>query len=364
MNRNQIQEIQATIGYEFNNVDLLIQAFTRRSFAKENNCEDNEVLEFIGDKVLDLIVVKFLAETYGGEASEYTDYNRNDPAEFLSDYDEGTLSEMKSQLVQKKMLAHRIELLELGKYLRMGKGDKAKRADHQDSVKEDLFEAIVGAVAIDCGWDMNALEKVVDKMLDPEAEHENDDDDYVNFIGLVQNWSLDDCGELPQYDTFEMPQGPYHLGGISSGIPVAGFTSLGQQFKSPTQYNCHLTLPSIEKRFGGMGYSEREARREAAQHAYEYLEDNGYITTIHDEIENPNYDDSIGQLEILARRGYFSIPTYDFSEMHDKNGNPIWGCKCRIKEVKHITKGKSSSKKDAKKQAAFDMLEYVLEEGE
>ena len=260
--------------------------------------------------------------------------------------------------------AHRIELLELGKYLRMGKGDKAKRADHQDSVKEDLFEAIVGAVAIDCGWDMNALEKVVDKMLDPEAEHENDDDDYVNFIGLVQNWSLDDCGELPKYDIFEMAKGPYHLGGISSGIPVAGFTSLVQQYESPTQYNCHLTLPSIEKRFGGMGYSEREARREAAQQAYEYLEDNGYITTIHDEIEDPNYDDSIGQLEILARRGYFSIPTYDFSEMHDKNGNPIWGCKCRIKEVKHITKGKSTSKKDAKKQAAFDMLEYVLEEGE
>ncbi|MCR4618754.1 MAG: hypothetical protein K5669_11305 [Lachnospiraceae bacterium] len=364
MNQNQIQEIQETIGYQFKNIDLLIQAFTRRSFAKENNCEDNEVFEFIGDKVLDLIVVKFLAETYGGEASEYTDYDEEDPDEFLSEYDEGTLSEMKSQLVQKKMLAHRIELLELSKYLRMGKGDKAKRADHQDSVKEDLFEAIVGAVAIDCGWDMPIIEKVVDKMLDPEAEHENDDDDYVNFIGLVQNWSLDDCGELPRYDIFEMPKGPYHLGGISSGIPVAGFTSLVQQYKSPTQYNCHLTIPSIEKRFGGFGYSEREARRMAARNAYEYLEENGYITTIRDEIENPNFDDSIGQLEILSRRGYFPIPTYDFAEAHDENGNPIWNCKCKIKGVKHITKGESTSKKDAKKQAAFDMLEYVLEEGE
>ena len=57
--------IQDQIGYDFKNTDLLQQAFIRRSYAKEYGGEDNEVLEFIGDKVLDIIVVKLLTEKYG-----------------------------------------------------------------------------------------------------------------------------------------------------------------------------------------------------------------------------------------------------------------------------------------------------------
>ena len=47
---------------------------------------------------------------------------------------------------------------------------------------------------------------------------------------------------------------------------------------------------------------------------------------------------------------------------YDEDGNPIWTCQCKVKEVDIVTNGRSSSKKDAKKQAAFDMLTYVLEE--
>ena len=65
MNNNDLAEIQDKIGYPFANLDLLQQAFVRRSYSKENGGEDNEVLEFIGDKVLDFIVVKLLAEKYG-----------------------------------------------------------------------------------------------------------------------------------------------------------------------------------------------------------------------------------------------------------------------------------------------------------
>ena len=46
--------VQGQIGYDFKNIDLLNQAFTRRSYSEENGGENNEVLEFIGDKVLDL----------------------------------------------------------------------------------------------------------------------------------------------------------------------------------------------------------------------------------------------------------------------------------------------------------------------
>ena len=99
---------------------------------------------------------------------------------------------------------------------------------------------------------------------------------------------------------------------------------------------------------------------EACKLAYKYLDDNDYLFSIRDEIENPNKDDAINQLEILARRGYFSIPTYDFEQTYDKDGNPIWESTCHIAEEDESFSAKSSSKKDAKKFAAFEMLQYVL----
>ena len=58
--RNNIELIEETIGYHFKKWHLLQQAFIRRTFSKENGGENNEVLEFIGDKVLDYIVVQIL----------------------------------------------------------------------------------------------------------------------------------------------------------------------------------------------------------------------------------------------------------------------------------------------------------------
>ena len=63
MKNEQYEEIEQHIGYEFENRTLLQQAFTRKSYTAETHDGDNnEVLEFLGDKVLDLIVVKALTE--------------------------------------------------------------------------------------------------------------------------------------------------------------------------------------------------------------------------------------------------------------------------------------------------------------
>lgn len=98
----------------------------------------------------------------------------------------------------------------------------------------------------------------------------------------------------------------------------------------------------------------------------EYLEKNGYIQymTMRKEIGEPAKEKAINQLEILARRGYFSIPAYDFEEVYDNNGNPIWKCKCVINEYSRSYVSKSSSKKESKKISALKMLNYVIEEDE
>ena len=95
--------IEAQIGYEFNNRMLLQQAFTRKSYTNETHDGDNnEVLEFIGDKVLDLVIVKALSEYYG-------DVNARD--EYECEYSEGKLTEIKKSLVGSKMLSARIDEL-------------------------------------------------------------------------------------------------------------------------------------------------------------------------------------------------------------------------------------------------------------
>ena len=71
---NWVDFVERQIGYKFVNRDLLVQAFVRKSYSMENGGENNEVLEFIGDKALDLAVVKTLTDKYGHMISDEPDY--------------------------------------------------------------------------------------------------------------------------------------------------------------------------------------------------------------------------------------------------------------------------------------------------
>lgn len=356
MEKNDLINIQNHIDYHFNNPDLLEQAFTRKSYAAENGGCDNEVLEFIGDKVLDFIVVKYLSDSYGWFAHEEEDYSAGDFDDYVNEHDEGELTRMKAHLVQKRNLADRIDLLGFAQYLIMGKGDTKSNRGEQESVKEDLFEAIIGAVALDSNWDIEKLERVVEAMLEPDSELE--DDYFDNYIGMVQDWSLETEGELPLYHIEPYTTSYMYSGrGYYRGKNASTINSF-LNFK----FMCYLKLPGHEEVFLEFAETKYDARLGAAEAAYHFIEQHGLIRTIKDEIENPNYYDSIGQLEILARRGYFSIPAYQFKQNYDENGNPIWTCKCSIVEFDRKTTGRSSAKRDAKKQAAFAMLTYVLED--
>ena len=76
MDEKEIKFIQDQIGYTFKNQELLVQAFTRRSYSMENGGQDNEVLEFIGDKALDFVVVKQLSEEFGHYSKKYQNWEK------------------------------------------------------------------------------------------------------------------------------------------------------------------------------------------------------------------------------------------------------------------------------------------------
>lgn len=347
MDTNDLIGIENKIDYKFRNKDLLQQAFVRKSYSAENGGSDNEVLEFIGDKVLDLIVVQMLTEEYGYMASDCDDFDQNDCNEFYSDCDEGELTEIKRNLVQRENLAERINMLGFADFLIMGNSDVNNHVDEKDSVKEDLFEAIIGAVALDCNWDMEILKQVIEQMLEPDFKEEDD-----NYIQLLQEWSLQKYGILPLYHVEDYNTAHWYMTGY-----VYNLEPLEEKRST---YKAYLKIEGFDKIILGFGSSQKEARKDAAKYAYTYLEKNNLLFTIRDEIENPNRQDAINQLEILARRGYFSIPQYNFTEKQDSDGNPIWYCECAIDEYGDTCKAEAHAKKDAKKSAAFEMLNMVL----
>lgn len=371
MKRNDLLFIQSQIGYKFNNSSLLQQAFTRRSYSEENNVENNEVLEFIGDKVLDFFVVKLLISQNSNATDLYKKHNKNmrntmsydiEKESFskenvlISNYSEAKLTNIKKLLVQKKTLANRIDELGISYCLLMGNGDILQNIGEENSVKEDLFEAILGAIAIDCNWDMEKLQNAVEIMLHPEGILANNDTE--DYPLMIQKWSYHKMADIPLYHFEE--QG-------AEIILYTPFTGISQQlnnFDSQTIYNikwhCLLKLSDDLPIFRGFGQTQAEARKSVCKVAYDYLCKENHWFSIHDEISNPNKEDAINQLEILARRGYFSIPTYEFEQTYDKTGNPIWKSVCHIVEEYPNFSAKSSSKKEAKKSAAFKMLQYVL----
>lgn len=340
MDNGTLKFIQAQIGYFFKNPDLLQQAFVRRSYSKENGGEDNEVLEFIGDKALDFVVVKLLAEKYGSYAKEYDDYDPcEDCNEFVSDFREGKLTEIKKKLVCREMLSSRIRTLGFQYELVMGKSDIDQRVYEQDSVQEDLFEAIVGAVSLDSDWDLTALTSVVDLMLDPNFYLENGFDEQPNYVEALQEWYQKKYHSIPFY-----------------------------QFRNDTlylygnhkKYVCQLNLYPLETGFVAGGDTKSEARMAVAEQAYRYLEEQGLMFTWIDEVGEPDLNRAVNQLQELYQKGYIKEPQYEFRERYDEDGNPVWSCICSVNEEGLCGVGDFSSKKVAKREAAYKMLCLVL----
>jgi ribonuclease-3 len=119
----------------FKNRELLELAFVHRSFWNENQgfvSGHNERLEFLGDSVLGLLVAEYL---------------------FLHhpDLDEGSLSILRSQLVDAPACAAYVQKLEIASFLLLGRGEQMNRGKGRESIMADLFEALMGALYLDQG---------------------------------------------------------------------------------------------------------------------------------------------------------------------------------------------------------------------
>lgn len=139
-----LNEFQSKIGYTFKNRQLLEQALTHSSYANEKHMKkhsDNERLEFLGDAVLEIVSSEFLFINYPQKP-------------------EGELTKLRASIVCEPTLALCTKPLDLGKYLRLGRGEDHTGGRKRKSILSDALEAVIGAIYLDGGF-TNAKEFVL-----------------------------------------------------------------------------------------------------------------------------------------------------------------------------------------------------------
>ncbi len=330
-----IHHIQDILGYTFQNPRLLEQAFTRSSYSAENmGCPDNEVLEFIGDSILGMVAVKGLISRY-----KWGDPPLTPAPYFQCELDEDELSRHKIRLVQRASLATATHRAGLETYLRMGKGDILAGVQTQASVMEDLFEAIIGAVALDSNWDMSVLEGLIHRLLDMDRLLENGFDGEPDPVAELSEWFWQQGGK-PAFE----PALP-----VCSSLPYACSVDLGRSMLNHTAY--------------GYGKTPDGARRMAASRAMTFINSAQSLAhTVINAVGAPDPQRAVNQLQELWQKGLIPQPKYDFvQEGMTASGNPQWRCICTVEGLVEDCGGYvCETKKEAKQIQAFDTLCRLL----
>ena len=133
--KEKLEKLQEMIGYQFKDPGLLTHALTHSSYANEKHWDKtrcNERLEFLGDAVLEVISSDFLFHTY-------------------ESMPEGEMTKLRASLVCEPTLAYCADVIPLGDYLLLGKGEDLTGGRKRPSVVSDAMEAVIGAIYLDGG---------------------------------------------------------------------------------------------------------------------------------------------------------------------------------------------------------------------
>lgn len=134
---SQFEELQNKLGYTFRDLELLKLALTHPSVAHEQGTpmQTNQRLEFLGDAVLQLVLTRELYDKFPG-------------------FDEGPLTKARAKLVNRRTLAEHGHAISLGANLILSHGEETHGGRERPSALADAYEAVVGAVFMDGGFDL------------------------------------------------------------------------------------------------------------------------------------------------------------------------------------------------------------------
>lgn len=227
---NALRELEEIIGYRFSQIEWLHQALTHKSYAYETNSLEkinNEVLEFLGDAVLNLAVGHFLYQRFPG-------------------VQEGTLSSIRSHLVKKSSLASLSQELRLERYLLLGKSRRKDGEKGKTSLLANTYEALIGAIFLDSNFDQVSM--IIRQHFEPYLPTEIIPERINNPKTLLQIYSQQIYRKSPQYQV-------HHESGLDHE----------RRFKASVSINGEI-------RGWGWGRNKKEAEQEAAKEALRSLD--------------------------------------------------------------------------------------------
>ena len=202
------------------------RALTHRSYAYENGgLPTNERLEFLGDAVLGLVVTDALYTTH-------------------PDLPEGSLAKLRASVVNTRALAEVARTLELGRWLRLGRGEVVTGGRDKNSILADTMEAVLGAVYLDRG--VEAVTVVVRALFDPLMRAAAEEGAALDWKTALQELGAARGLGVPDYRIEE--SGPDHAKSFSAQVLMAG-----------------------ELSGSGIGRSKKEAEQKAAEAAHAAL---------------------------------------------------------------------------------------------
>ncbi|TAM52903.1 MAG: ribonuclease III [Paraburkholderia sp.] len=214
-----LSPLESRLRYEFRNAELLRQALTHRS----HSASHNERLEFLGDSVLNCAVAALLYQRFGK-------------------LDEGDLSRVRANLVKQQSLYEIAQALNISDSLRLGEGELRSGGFRRPSILADAFEAILGAIFVDGGFDV--AQTVIKRLYVPILDHIDPRTLGKDAKTLLQEYLQGHKIALPTY-TVVATHGAAH----------------NQQFE------VECTVPKLDVKVSGSGASRRAAEQAAAKKA-------------------------------------------------------------------------------------------------
>ena len=171
-----LKDLQIQLGYFFKDETLLELALTHKSYSNSSN---NERLEFLGDSILNSIISEYLFSRFTNQK-------------------EGLLTRMRAFLVKAETLTIKAEELSLEQIIKLSKGTANLSKDRKNSILEGAFEAVIGAIFLDGGWNSSKeiTLKAFSKNLEALSEDMSFKDPKTELQELFQSKKI----ELPKYD--------------------------------------------------------------------------------------------------------------------------------------------------------------------
>ena len=224
-----LEDLEKKLEIKFNNIDLLKQAVTHRSYLNEHRSyklDHNERLEFLGDAVLELVVTEYLYKNYPNPEGEMTNW--------------------RASLVNGEMLAKIAKELGVEQYLLMSKGESKDTGKARQYLLANAFESITGAIYLDQKEDgYKKCQEFIMKNVVCELPNIIENKLYMDPKSRFQEESQDKAGVTPSYKVLE-EVGPDHDKKFIVGL--------------------YLNDEIISK---GEGSSKQEAQRKAAEKGLE-----------------------------------------------------------------------------------------------